>query len=182
MPPHKGQVRYGWRNLSQPYRARLERQGISQRSWEDGADLRKARGKAPKPQPGAATPELAQALATAPTEAELSAAARLTRPSWIPAYISSDVAAVLSQLPPYSRWSNVYFEPQPDGAPWRMTVELKRGYPITIDIPGGGGPGSGAKEILDFVDDIKNGRVGNRQTAAAAIFYEVERKYTKAIS
>lgn len=181
MPPHKGQVRYGWRKLSQPYRARLERQGISQRSWEDGADLRKARGKAPKPQPGAAPVELAQELATAPSEAALSAAERFTRPPWIPEWISNEVAAILSQLPDPSKWEGVTFEPQPDGAPWRMTVELKRGYPITIDIPGGGGPGSGAKEVLDLVADIQSGR-DTKNKKAAAIFSEVERAYTKAIS
>lgn len=185
MPRHKGQVRYGWRNLSQPYRTRLERQGISQRAWEDGADLRKARGKKPKPQPGAAPAELAQELAKAPTEAALAAAAAFARPSWIPEWVTSEVAAILSQLPDPSKWAGATLEPQPDGAPWKMTVELKRGYPITIDIPGGGGPGSGAKEVLDLLADIQAGRTrkpSERQQKAAEIFYEVERAYTKEIS
>jgi hypothetical protein len=111
----------------------------------------------------------------------LSAAERFTRPPWIPEWITNEVAAILSQLPDPSKWQGVTFEPQPDGAPWRMTVELKRGYPITIDIPGGGGPGSGAKEVLDLVADIQSGR-DTKNKKAAAIFSEVERAYTKGIS
>lgn len=172
MPRHKGQVRFGWRKLSQPYRTRLERQGITQRAWEDGADLRKARGKKPKPPPGAIPVELAEELATAPSEAALAAAARFTRPPWIPEWVTNDVAAILSQLPDPSKWVDVIFSPQPDGAPWQMTVELKRGYPITIDIPGGGGPGSGAKEILDLVADINSGAAGGGGGRAAEVYYD----------
>lgn len=32
-----------------------------------------------------------------------------------------------------------------------MTVTYARGYPQTIEIPGGGGQGTGAREILDLV-------------------------------
>ena len=45
MPRRKGQVRFGWRNLSPAYRTRLERGGITQIRWEQGADIRRAAGK-----------------------------------------------------------------------------------------------------------------------------------------
>lgn len=171
MPPHKGQVRFGWRKLSRPYRTRLERQGITQRAWEDGADLRKARGKKPKPPPGAAPAELAKELANAPTEAALAAAAAFIRPAWIPEWVTNDVAAILSQLPDPAKWADAYFTPGADGGPWKLTVQLKRGYPVSVEIPGGGGPGSGAKEVLDLIADINSGAAGGNGGKAAEKYY-----------
>jgi hypothetical protein len=57
----------------------------------------------------------------------------------------------MSLLPNPSKWESVDFVPRPDNQPWTMTVVLKRGYPVVIDIPGGGGPGTGARQILEIV-------------------------------
>lgn len=38
-------ARKGWESLSEPYRARLKRQGITRPAYEGGASLHKARGK-----------------------------------------------------------------------------------------------------------------------------------------
>lgn len=172
MPPHKGQVRFGWRKLSEPYRSRLERQGISQRDWEDGVDLRAARGKTPEPPRGAAPIELVESVVSgeASVSEMLSLERRFVRPSWIDETVSADVAAALSLLPNPSRWAAVRFIPRPDGQPWTMIVTPKGArlrddgtspYDISIPIPGGGGPGSGAREVLEIVDEIaKNRRRG----------------------
>jgi len=181
MPPHKGQVRFGYRKLSKTYRARLERQGITQRQWEDGADLRKARGKTPKPRAGAPSPQLVSKVLQAPTMKDLQALERaFVRPAWIPPDMSTDVAAALSLLPDPTRWKGVTFTPRPDGEPWTMTVELKgRAYPVTIDIPGGGGPGSGAQEAIDFVETVNTKRSVQRQRGRAVedVFEEFDRSY-----
>lgn len=182
MPPHKGQVRFGWRKLSKSYRARLERQGISQRAWEDGADLRKARGKAPKPRPTAPSPDLISRIVRTPTEKDLAELrAMFVRPAWIPRDMSTDVAAALSLLPDPSRWKSVQFIPRPDGEPWTMIVQLKgRAYPITIEIPGGGGPGSGAREVIDFVngENLKRDKKRARGSEVEDVFADFDRSYT----
>ena len=181
MPPHKGQVRFGYRNLSKSYRTRLERQGITQRQWEDGADLRKARGKAPKPRKGAPSPQVVSKVLQAPTMKDLQALeSTFVRPAWIPRDMSLDVAAALSQLPDPTRWKSVTFTPRPDGEPWTMTVQPKgRAYPITIDIPGGGGPGSGAREVIDFVETVNTKRSKQRQTGRSVedVFEDFDRSY-----
>jgi hypothetical protein len=64
-----------------------------------------------------------------------------------------DVAAALSQLPNPSKWSEVTFLAAPDGAPWTMIVTPKRGYAISIEIPGGGAVGTGARDVLDLLTD-----------------------------
>jgi hypothetical protein len=61
-----------------------------------------------------------------------------------------------------------------------MTVTPKRGYPITIERPGGGGTGSGAREVLDIVAVIEEQKerkgepmATRAMTAAEAVFYDV---------
>jgi hypothetical protein len=86
---------------------------------------------------------------------------------------SPDVAAALSLLPPPSRWKSVDFQPRGDGQFWTMTVIPKgRAYPVVIDIPGGGGPGSGARQILEIVTLIGKAPAKKR-TAAEELFFEV---------
>mgnify|MGYP006267141199 CR=1 FL=1 len=182
MGRRRGQVRVGYRKLSKTYRARLERNGITQRAWEDGADLRVARGKTPKAPKAAPAPDVIAKVISEPEISDLrKLEATFVRPAWIPSWMSIDVAAALSQLPPTNRWKAVHFIPAPDGQPWTMTVELKgRAYPITIEIPGGGGPGSGAREVLDFVNqDVQELR--DRQRARGRdvedVFTDVSREY-----
>ena len=82
------------------------------------------------------------------------------RPSWIPRSVSYDVAAALSQLhgTPAS-WAQVRFVPSQAGEPWAMIVTPKgsprladgtSAYDQIVLIPGGGGPGTGAREVLDL--------------------------------
>lgn len=170
MPRRKGQVRFGYRKLSTAYRTRLERQGITQEQWELGADLRTARGKAPKP-PTTVEPRLVRALLEGPTPAEqLEARAAFVRPSWIPADASLDVAVALSQFPNPNRWKEVEFQARSGGEPWTMIVTPKgNGYPIAYEIPGGGGPGSGAREVLDIVTEIRNKQIDRNAAQRRAI-------------
>ena len=175
MAKRKGQVRTGWRKLSKPYRTRLERSGVTQRAWEDGIDLRAARGKKPKPPPGAPPKELYDRIISGEaTEADFrTLATSFRRPSWVPKDASVDVAAALSNLTTPKNWDTVDFIPRPDGEPWTMIVTRKRGNPISIEIPGGGGPGSGAKEILEIVRELGQ-QVGSRGPVTADdVFGEV---------
>ena len=163
MGKRRGQKRVGYRNLSKPYKARLVRAGISQRQWEDGADLRTARGHKPTPPKYVApAPLISNAL-----EGELSGAdlAELRqwqgsqRPAWIPDSIRVDVAATLSQLPPPTQWSEVVLYPRPGGDTWTMHVEFKGArYPIDIEIPGGGVELSGAWQVLDLLSNPPDSR------------------------
>jgi hypothetical protein len=87
------------------------------------------------------------------TEADVRVLGSFTRPGWIPSRLAFDVAAALSQLADGpSNWASVVFTPRADSEPWTMEVTYKRGLgPQSIEIPGGGGAGSGAREILDLV-------------------------------
>ena len=87
------------------------------------------------------------------TEADVRLLGRLTRPSWIPSRVGYDVAAALSQLADSpSNWATVELSPRSDQEPWLMTVTYRRAFkPQTIEVPGGGGPGSGAAEVMDLV-------------------------------
>ena len=181
-PSHKGQVRFGYAKLSKPYKARLVRQGITQRQWEDGADLRVVRGHKPRLQAPGVSPELVASVVDRPTVEQLRLVEKtLRRPAWLPKEMSIEVAAALSQLPNPNRWVAVTFEPEPNGAPWRMNVTLKgNAYPVSILIPGGGSPGSGAVEVLDFVREVNEKRMGqpSRTTSMASVFEEFDRSYT----
>lgn len=160
MPRRKGQVRFGWRNLSPSYRDRLTRRGITQAQWELGADLRQARGhkdEIAKTRPRSAagkklTERLVQGEATPADIAAIQQWRDTQRPAWIPAGIRADVAAALSQLPSPQRWTGVKMYPQGEGRPWTMEVTLKgNAYPVTVEIPGGGEELSGAWQVLDLL-------------------------------
>ena len=153
--------RTGWSKLSKPYRARLERQGITRSYWESGGDLRVARGHKPK-RPSTAAPFEAtmRMVSGAGTEADQQRLAQFRGPAWLPESLSYDVRAALSQLRGNpSTWAAVRFVPAPDGEPWGMVVTPKgsprrpdgsSAYDQVILIPGGGAPGTGAREVLDL--------------------------------
>lgn len=145
--------RTGWSKLSKGYRARLERGGITRQSWSQGADLRAARGKAPKAPVTAAPRELTEKAvrgeATYQAVRDDLGVWRNAGPGWLPSrsWMGNDAAAALSQLhKPPSQWEHVRFGANASG-PWTMTVEYKRGHPQTIEIPGG----SGAQEIMKML-------------------------------
>jgi len=152
--------RVGWSRLKSDYRRRLEASGISRSSWENGADLRAARGHVPAPPRGAAPIDIVERVVAGEGEPadlrELGVWNESRRPAWIPAGMTDDVAAALSQLPPPKDWSEVKFYPASGGEPWRMVVERKgNAYPVEIMIPGGGAVGTGAREVLDLLSDPK---------------------------
>lgn len=173
--------RKAWKDLSPAYRARLERRGVTSHTHAV-ADLTQARGHPSAPPPGAAPKDLVEKIVRGQgTRDDLrTLASKFTRPSWVPDWASVDVAAALSRLPNPKRWEDVEFIPRGDGQPWTMIVRLKgNAYDREILIPGGGGPGTGAKEVLEIVSDISKGSQRERQRErvrrrAEAIFFEVD--------
>ena len=136
--------RVGYSRLSKSYRARIDRT-VGREAWEAGADLRAARGHVPE-----------RVVSGGGTDEDFRELGTWTRPGWIPKTMREDVAGALSQLPNPSRWSHVSFYAAPDGAPWRMVVEMKgNAYPVEIEIPGGGAVGTGARDVLDLLTDPK---------------------------
>lgn len=166
--------RVGWGKLSSDYRSRLERNGVSRAEWESGVDLRRVRGHTPPPPRGAAPAEVVgSVLGGTATRDDLAAlrewADKATAPSWTRG-LDADVAAALSQIPwPPGKWRDVILTPAADGDPWTMrvvpkgrpengTVTDRKGndhavtaYDVTIEIPGGGEAGSGAKQVMDLL-------------------------------
>ena len=148
--------RVGYRSLSKSYRERIDRT-VGRKAWEAGADLRKARGHVPEPPKTAAPTDVVERVVSgAGTPTDFRELGLWNRPGWIPATMRDDVAGALSQLPNPSRWSHVSFYAAPDGAPWRMVVEMKgNAYPVEIEIPGGGALGTGARDVLELLTDPK---------------------------
>lgn len=145
-----------WNDLSEAYRARLTRTGITREGYLAGDSLMAARGHTPAPPPTAAPagPTLRETIGEGGPE-DLSILERWSRPSWIPSDMSPPTAAALSQLDvPPSKWGHVHFTPRGDEQPWDMTVTVKgsdEAHARTIQIPGGGGAGTwGAREVLDW--------------------------------
>lgn len=175
--------RKAWADLSPAYQRRLERRGITAKSHAS-ANLIRARGHQVSRPAGAAPEDLVTRLVN-PGQASVSdfrtAASKFTRPSWVPKDAPVDVAAALSQLPPPSRWTGVEFTPRGNEEAWTMTVHLKgNAYDREILIPGGGGPGTGAKSVLDIVTDLRDGRAPlgkkpskSRQQRLEEMFLEV---------
>lgn len=120
-------------------------------------DLIRARGHQPSRPVGAVAPAVIEPILrgeASPGDFK-TLASKFTRPAWVPAWASVDVAAALSQLPDPKTWARVDFIPRGDGQPWTMIVHRKgNAYDREILIPGGGGPGSGAKEVLQIVTDL----------------------------
>ena len=183
-------ARKAWGDLSPGYRHRLEQRGITA-ATHASANKTEARGH-PSPRPAGAVPKdlISRVVHGDATRAELK---NLTNefvwPTWVPHQlhrqgkgnfkVSGDVAAALSQLPDPSKWKSVDFTPRDDGQPWTMTVKMKgNAYDRVIEIPGGGGPGSGAKETLEVVTAIQEQQQQQRKTTrrhyrSEALFYEV---------
>lgn len=180
MGRRKGQVRFGYKKLSPAYQKRLARQGITQRQWEDGADLRKARGHADdglKKISASQRKAIDQAVRAQSTPEELAKLERsLIRPKWIPKDVRTEVAAALGQLPDPKTWRHAYLTPREDGQPWTLTVYRKRAkYPIVIEIPGGGGAeGEAPREVIDTLKSTKiNYDNDRRDLSAENVFWSV---------
>jgi hypothetical protein len=165
MPRRKGQVRFGYRNLSTPYRTRLERQGITQRQWEDGVSLQAARGhatyKAPGGAPREATLRIAVGQGTQVDERELARWRRSNlAPSWIPKnrqVMQDDVAAALSLIGSAPRnWKTVDIKKNDDGT-YSVLVTTKRGAKRATVLPD-------YEAVRQFGDLLRN-RDGQGRTA-----------------
>lgn len=164
--------RKAWKDLSPAYRARLERAGITART-HGVANLTEARGHPSKPPAGAAPRELVERLVRGEALPEEFKKIRteFTRPVWVPKSAPIDVQAALSRLPNPKRWESVEFVPRDDGEPWTMIVKLKgNAYDREILIPGGGGPGTGARSVLEIVTDIETKNRQERTNRTQALF------------
>jgi len=184
-------ARKSWRQLSPAYRARLERRGITAATHASASKV-EARGY--HPSRGAVNRKLYNRI----INNEGTVAERRTLetqfvwPDWVPRTVSRqrgsrgrryqfktqpDVAAAFSLLPNPKSWKDAEFIPRGDGQPWTMIVHLKNGNTKTIDIPGGGGPGSGAKEVLEIVTELQEKKVNmpkyKRATSGEEVFFEV---------
>lgn len=168
-------MRKAWKDLTPAYRARLERAGVTSHTHAV-ANLTVARGHPTPPPPGAAPKELVERLVRGegtPQEFK-ELASKFTRPGWVPEWASVDVAAALSRLPNPRQWRDVEFIPRGDGQPWTMIVKLKgNAYDREILIPGGGGPGTGAKEVLQIVTDLRKKSEQEKNRRVEAIFFDV---------
>lgn len=145
--------RKGWSKLSPDYRKRLQRQGITAASYKRGVDLRSARGKPTSrggSAPRAATDAALTGQGTVASRRVLEEWRKVAAPRWLPtseAVLDTDTVAALSRLPNPRQWGNVHFDPRAGGQPWTMTVDIKGGYPVSIEIPGG----SDARDVLHLL-------------------------------
>ena len=150
-----------WNSLTPAYRKRLERSGLTKSKYESGADLRAARGHAPRGSQNLDRDQLAllnRAIRAEATPQEINRLEKiLLRPSWLPnsVKVRPEVLGALNKLPNPKNWKHVYITPAEKG-PWTMTVFTKRGiYPNTIEIPGGGGAeGEAPREVIDAVKAV----------------------------
>ena len=129
-------ARKGWGELSPPYRKRLEGAGIDRQAYESGANLNRARGHA------VAAPEaLRQAAAQnqfGPGERQaLSQWRRANAPKWLgdAADVGDTTAALISELPPASKWAKVVFEESAASGKVRLNVTLKNGERASVILP-----------------------------------------------
>ena len=150
-----------WNSLTPAYKKRLERSGLNKSKYESGADLRAARGHAPRGSQILDKEQKAlldRAIRAEATPQEINRLEKiLLRPSWLPnsVKVRPEVLGALSKLPNPKNWKHVYIVPAESG-PWTMTVYTKRGlYPNTIEIPGGGGAqGEAPREVIDAIKAI----------------------------
>jgi len=173
-------ARKPWRDLTPAYRRRLQRQGFDAKSHRE-ANLIRARGHVETLPPGSINPSYIDTYLREPPpyEALKNLAKKFTRPSWVPDYVAVDAAAALSQLPNPKSWESVELIPRPDDEAWTMIVHRKgNAYDRETLIPGGGGPGSGAKDVLQLLTELQvNMTPGQRRRRRVeeeeAIFFEV---------
>ena len=150
-----------WNSLTPAYRKRLERSGLSKAKYESGADLRAARGHAPRGSQSLDRDQMSllnRAIRAEATPQEINRLEKiLLRPKWLPSDVKvrPEVLGALNKLPDAKNWKHVYIVPAEKGV-WTMTVYTKRGlYPTTIEIPGGGGAeGEAPREVIDAVKAI----------------------------
>lgn len=141
-------ARKGWDELSEPYRRRLERAGVTEATYQT-ADLRKARGhgfRAPATAaPEAATQRIAQGVSGAADRRALDRWRKgRSFPSWLPrdrADLDDASVAILSTISPAptargNGWESVVFDWGKDpNAPVFLTVTPKRGYQFQVALP-----------------------------------------------
>lgn len=136
-------------------------------------DLRTARGRKPRPPAyGAPGEVVARLLGGEASTDDLGAlrdwAVSKAAPWWTTG-LDADVAGALSQIPfPPSQWRDVILTPSAEG-PWTMRVVPKgrpsngivtdrngndhavTAYDAVIEIPGGGAPGDGGRQVMDLL-------------------------------
>ncbi len=183
-------ARKAWKDLSPDYRARLQRQGITAKTHAR-SDLNMARGHRSTKVVGAINEGtlhriLIQRQGTVGEVTGTDLLARFTWPSWVPHYVDNQqdgftyavepvVAAALSRLPDPRTWKGVEFLPAGEDEPWTMVVEIKgRKKKKETLIPGGGGAGSGAKQVLDILTSLE-GQENKRRVRSRAeqLFFTV---------
>ena len=173
-------ARKAWKDLSPDYKARLKRQGITAKTHRR-TDLNQARGHRSTKAVGSIDESvLRRVLSGEGTLGEVTGTdllARFTWPAWVPHVVDNQqdgfayqvdpvVAAALSRLPDPRTWKSVEFHPQGEDEPWLMVVEIKgRKKAREVPIPGGGGAGTGAKQILDILTSLE-GDENKRRTRA----------------
>lgn len=161
---------YDFEHLSPAYRQRLSSHGITPANYKT-LDKNVARGHRSTRAVGAIDePTLRRVLAGQGTLAEVTGKdllSRFTWPAWVPAVVSNQqdgftypvdpvVAAALSRLPDPRTWKSVAFRPAGEDEPWTMVVEIKgRKKNRETIIPGGGGAGTGAKQVLDIITSLE---------------------------
>jgi hypothetical protein len=134
---------------------------VGYKEWFRGDDLRGARGHTAPPPRGAAPRELTRLAVEGEwkpsEEQELSLWKKTAAPGWIrDADLTADVAAAMSFLPDPKRWKEAVLYPSASDGPWTLTVTPKgRAYPITVEVPGGGEPGSGGAEVIGFLRELE---------------------------
>ena len=116
-----------WNSLTPAYKKRLERSGLNKSKYESGADLRAARGHAPRGSQILDKEQKAlldRAIRAEATPQEINRLEKiLLRPSWLPnsVKVRPEVLGALSKLPNPKNWKHVYIVPAESG-PWTMTV------------------------------------------------------------
>ena len=161
---------YDYAHLTPAYRKRLSSHGITPENYT-AVDKNRARGHRSTKAVGAIDEEtLRRVLSGQGTVEEVTGAgllARFTWPAWVPATVDNQqdgfsyavdpvVAAALSRLPDPRTWKSVEFHPQGEDEPWEMCVEIKRRKKKRcVLIPGGGGAGTGAKQVLDILTSLE---------------------------
>jgi hypothetical protein len=161
---------YDYAHLTPAYRKRLSSHGITPENYQS-LDKNRARGHRSTKAVGAIDEgTLRRVLSGQGTVDEVTGAGLLSRftwPAWVPATVDNQqdgftyavdpvVAAALSRLPDPRTWKGVEFHPQGEDEPWLMVVEIKgRKKKREILIPGGGGAGTGAKQVLDILTSLE---------------------------
>ena len=177
---------YDYQHLSPAYAKRLASHGITPANYQT-LDKNVARGHRSTRAVGAIDEGvLRRVLGGQGTVGEVTGKdllSRFTWPSWIPGTVSNQqdgftyavdpvVAAALSRLPDPRTWTSVTFEPSGNDEPWTMVVTVKRRkLERTTIIPGGGGAGTGAKQVLDILSSLEEDENVRRMKHRAELLF-----------